>query len=209
MSECSKARTVAEAIQTRRSIKYFDPKYQLSRTEEDRLCDAARLSPTAFNIQNGRYVLVRDEGIKAEIRKAAWDQPQVTSCSLLMVFCYDLMAWDRSPERYWRNTPSDVAKQMVSEIRDFYRDDEQLQRDEGMRSCGIAAGAVMLQARELGLDSCAMDGFDYKRVGHLIHLPADHEICLMIAIGRQQKAPYPRPGLLESHDTVFNDRFPQ
>lgn len=199
--------SVAQAIEARRSVKYFDPQYQLQATEEAALKAAARLSPTAFNIQNGRYVLVRDPQIKAEIRKAAWDQPQVSECSLLMVLCYDLMAWDREPQRYWRNTPDHVATQMVSEIRDFYRDDETLQRDEGMRSCAIAAGAIMLQARALGLDTCAMDGFDFKRVGHLIQLPADHEICLMIAVGKALQPPHPRPGLVEPEDIFFDNGF--
>nr|MBV6628803.1 nitroreductase family protein [Oceanococcus sp. HetDA_MAG_MS8] len=199
--------TVAQAIEARRSVKYFDSDYRLDSAEESALKAAARLSPTAFNIQNGRYVLVRDPQIKADIRKAAWDQPQVSECSLLMVLCYDLMAWDRDPQRYWRNTPEHVATQMVSEIRDFYRDDETLQRDEGMRSCGIAAGAIMLQARALGLDTCAMDGFDFKRVGHLIGLPADHEICLMIAIGKAVQPPHPRPGLVEPEDIFFDDGF--
>ena len=101
--------TVAQAIEARRSVKYFDPDYRLDSAEESALKAAARLSPTAFNIQNGRYVLVRDPQIKADIRKAAWDQPQVSECSLLMVLCYDLMAWDRDPQRYWRNTPEHVA----------------------------------------------------------------------------------------------------
>lgn len=199
---------VSEAIRSRRSVKYFDPGYRLSDTEEQALADALCLSPTAFNIQNGRYIRVRDPQVKQAIRQAAWDQPQVSECSLLLVLCYDLKAWDRTPERYWRNAPAEVAAQMVTEIRDFYRDDVELQRDEGMRSCGIAAGAVMLQARELGLDTCAMDGFDFKRVGHLIHLPRDHEICLMIAIGKAVQPPHPRPGLLDARDCLFEDGFP-
>ena len=200
--------TVAQAIEARRSVKYFVRDYRLTAAEEAALCDAARLSPTAFNIQNGRYVLVRDPAIRAEIRKAAWDQPQVTDASLLMVLCYDLRAWDREPKRYWRNAPETVATQMVSEIRDFYRDDEELQHDEGLRSSGIAAGAIMLQAKALGLDSCAMDGFDFKRVGHLIHLPPHHEISMMIAIGRAEQPAHDRPGLLPAQDLIFDDGFP-
>ena len=68
--------TVAQAIEARRSVKYFVRDYRLTAAEEAALCDAARLSPTAFNIQNGRYVLVRDPAIRAEIRKAAWDSPR-------------------------------------------------------------------------------------------------------------------------------------
>lgn len=198
---------VAEAVQTRRSIKYFQPDYALNTAQIQALEDALRLSPTAFNIQNGRYVWVRESALKAEIRKAAWDQPQVSDCSVLIVFCYDLLAWGREPERYWANAPEAVAQQMVSEIRDFYRDDEVLQRDEGMRTCGIAAGALMLQARALGLDTCAMDGFDFKRVAHLIQLPAEHEICMMVAVGKAAQPPHERPGLVEPSDLLFPDRF--
>ncbi len=146
------------------------------------------LSPTAFNIQNWRFVAAQDPELRAEIRKAAWDQPQVTEASLLLILCMDLKSWDKSPERYWRNAPESVAASMVREIRHFYRDDDELQRDEGMRSCGMAAQTAMLAAGAMGYDSCPMDGFDFKRVAHLINLPPDHRICMMIAIGKTLQA---------------------
>ena len=53
-----------------------------------------------------------------------------------------------------------------------------------------------------------MDGFDFKRVGHLIHLPPDHEISMMIAIGRAEQPAHDRPGLLPAQDLIFDDGFP-
>jgi len=197
-----------DAIEQRRSVKYFDPDHEMSEAEIEQLMRFAILSPTAFNIQNWRFVAVRDPDIRAEIRKAAWDQEQVTDASLLLVLCMDMLSWSREPERYWRNAPQEVADMLVPEIKDFYREDEQLQRDEGMRSCGIAAQTVMLAAKAMGYDSCAMDGFDFKRVAHLIHLPPDHEICMMITVGKAAQGPWPRSGQLPLDEVFFIDRFP-
>ena len=53
---------------------------------------------------------------------------------------------------------------------ELYRGKEQVQRDEAMRSCGIAAQTLMLAAKSMGYDSCPMDGFDFDKVAELIKL---------------------------------------
>lgn len=198
---------VLDAIASRRSVRHFDPNHRMTGAEIDQLMRYVVLSPTAFNIQNWRFVAAQDPALRAEIRKAAWDQPQVTEASLLLILCMDLKSWDKSPERYWRNAPASVGASMVREIRHFYRDDDELQRDEGMRSCGMAAQTAMLVARAIGYDSCPMDGFDFKRVAHLINLPPDHSICMMIAIGKTLKGAYPRSGQLDVSEVFVRDSF--
>lgn len=42
---------------------------------------------------------------------------------------------------------------MVPAIGQYYDGRDQVQRDEAMRSCGIAAMNMMLAAKEMGLDS--------------------------------------------------------
>ncbi|OFZ70231.1 MAG: nitroreductase [Betaproteobacteria bacterium RBG_16_58_11] len=198
---------VASAIETRRSIKAYDPGHCMSEAEIERLLSLALLSPSAFNIQNWRFVLVRDAALRGEIRQAAWDQAQVTDASLLIVLCADLKAWEHEPARYWKNTPQPVQDFIVPAIGQYYQGREQVQRDEAMRSCGIAGMALMLAAKEMGYDSCPMDGFDFDAVGKLIKLPADHVISFMLAIGKGVKEPWPRGGQLPLHEVVITDRF--
>lgn len=198
---------IFDAIINRRSARRFDPDHSMSADEIRELMNHVVLSPTAFNIQNWRFVAVEDDELKAEIRKAAWGQKQVTDASLLLVFCMDLKSWAKSPERYWVNAPAHVSETMVGEIKHFYRDDEQLQRDEGMRSCGMAAQTAMLAAKGMGYDSCPMDGFDFKRVGHLINLPPDHRICMMLCIGQSVAGSHPRSGQLPLDDVFMIDGF--
>ena len=73
--------TTIEAIESRRAIKNYDPAHRMSPEEERRLLELALLSPTAFNIQNWRFVIVRDRETRKKIRAAAWDQAQVTDAS--------------------------------------------------------------------------------------------------------------------------------
>ena len=198
---------VATAIETRRSIKAYDPKHRMSEAEIERLLSLAILAPTAFNIQNWRFVLVRDPALRGEIRKAAWDQAQVTDASLLIVLCADLKAWEHEPARYWKNTPQPVQDFLVPAIGQYYQGREQVQRDEAMRSCGIVGMTLMLAAKEMGYDSNPMDGFDFDAVAKLIKLPADHVISFMLAIGKGTKEPWPRGGQLPLKDVAVTDRF--
>lgn len=198
---------VSQAIELRRSVKAYDPGHRLTAAEEKRLFSLALLSPTAFNIQNWRFVVLRDPELRRQVRAAAWDQAQITDASLLVVLAADLKAWEKTPERYWENAPQPVRESIVPAIGQYYGGREQVQRDEAMRSCGIAAMSLMLAAKEMGYDSCPMDGFDFDAVGRLIKLPADHVIAMFVAIGKGVREAFPRGGQLPMQEVVLTNRF--
>ncbi len=191
---------VNEAIQNRRAIKQYDPNHQMSEAEIEQLMSLAMLSPTAFNIQNWRFVLVGDTELRKQIRAASWDQAQVTDASLLVILTADLKAWEKQPERYWRDAPHPVRDYLVPAI-------GQVQQDEAMRSCGMAAMTLMLAAKAMGYDSCPMDGFDFDAVGKLINLPQDHTIAMFVVIGKGTKDAWPRGGQLPMDEVVITNKF--
>lgn len=198
---------VIEAIEARRAVKHFDPEHRMTEAEVGELMRLAVLSPSAFNIQNWRFVLVRDPELRKQVRAVAWDQAQVTDASLLVVLCADLKAWEKAPERYWAGAPQPVRDYLVPAIDQYYRGREWVQRDEGMRSCGIAAQTLMLAVKAMGYDSCPMDGFDYGEVGRLLNLPADHAVVMFVAIGKGTQEAWPRPGQLPLEEVVVQNRF--
>lgn len=196
-----------QAIESRRAVKQYDPEHTISPQEIEQLLNAAIKSPTAFNIQNWRFVMVEDRALRQQIRAVAWDQPQITEASLLLVLCADLKAWEKQPERYWRNAPQQAREFILPAIDGYYRNKEQVQRDEAMRSCGIAAQSLMLAAKAMGYDSCPMDGFDFDAVAKLINLPHDHVITMFVAIGKGTKEAWPRPGQLPLSDVLIRNSF--
>ncbi|MCF7817412.1 MAG: nitroreductase family protein [Kiritimatiellales bacterium] len=198
---------VPTAIQTRRAVKCFDPEHKMTGKEIEKLLSLALLSPTAFNLQNWRFVVVGDKELRQQIRAASWDQAQVTDASLLIVLCADLKAWEKEPLRYWRSAPEPMQEFIVPAIQQYYDGLDQVQRDEAMRSCGIAAQTLMLAAQSMGYDSCPMDGFDFERVADLINLPEDHAICMFVAIGKGIGDPVPPRDKLPIDEIVIKDRF--
>ncbi len=198
---------VSDAVEARRSVRAFDPDHRMSDAEIDRLMTLAMLSPTAFNIQNWRFVLVTNPELRKQIRAAAWDQAQVTDASLLVILTADLKAWQKDPRRYWRLADESRQDYIVSAIDQYYRGHDQVQRDEAMRSCGIAAQTLMLAAKEIGYDTCPMDGFDFDAVGKLINLPADHAIAMFVAVGKAVSPAYPRGGQLSRDEVVIYNGF--
>ena len=196
-----------EAIRSRRAVKHFDSNHVMTADEVNEMLSLAILSPTAFNIQNWRFVIVDDSDLRGKIREVSWGQSQVTDTSLFIVLCADLKAWEKEPGRYWKNAPKEVQEFMLPAIDSYYRDKDQVQRDEAMRSCGIVAQTIMLAAKSLGYDSCPMDGFDFERVAQLIHLPDDHVIAMFVAIGKGTKEAWSRPGQLTLDDVVVKNVF--
>jgi nitroreductase len=198
---------VFDAIERRRAIKGFDAQHVMPDADVRRLITAAMQSPTSFNIQHWRFVVLRDKALRAQIRAAAFDQSQITDASLVVLLTADAQAWRKNPERYWRDAPKQVADMLVGWMGPFHQGNERLQIDEAQRSIGMAMMTLMLAAQELGYDSCPMIGFDAKKVAELVRLPSDHVIGPIVAIGKKTKDPWPKPGQLSYEEVVVTDRF--
>ncbi len=198
---------VSEALATRRSIERFDPGHTMSEDEIRALIEAAHLTPSAFNIQHWRFVHISDPALREKFNAVAWNQPQVATASLLLLVCMDLGAWRKAPERYCASAPPETRENIVKWMEAYYAGNPQAQRDEGFRSASMAAMAMMLKAREMGYDSCALGGFDFDQAAELVNLPEDHAICMLLAIGKRAQEPYPKNDQLALEEILFTDRF--
>lgn len=198
---------IKQAILERRSVKHFDAEHEMTEAEIQELMQAAILSPTAFNIQHWRFVRVKDKNKRQQVQEASWGQAQVGEASLLLILCADLNAWEKQPERYWKNAPEEVQGYLLPAIESYYTNHHQAQRDECIRSTGIAAMNIMLMAKGMGYDSCPMDGFDFDKVAKIINLPHDHIITMMITIGKKKLDARPRSGQLPLNEVFLTDSF--
>lgn len=196
-----------EAIYGRRAVKHYDPDHVMPEEDLHKLMEAAMQSPTSFNIQHWRFVVVQDKDLRAKIRAVGFDQAQMTDASVLIVMTADVMAWNKDPGRYWKDAPAEVAKMLVDWMGPFHDGRDWLQRDEAMRSIGIAMQTIMVAAKAMGYESCPMIGFEFDKVAELINLPEDHVIGPMIAIGKGTKPAWPKPGQLSYDEVVIHDRF--
>ena len=196
-----------DAIKTRRAIKKFDNTYKMSDEQVQSLMKLTLLSPTSYNQQNWRFVTVTDQAVKEQIHVAARNQAQPLDGSLVILLCGNMNAWKDDPMRYWKNHPLEKQEHVRDAMHKKYSDSPQNRRDEAMRSCGFAAQTIMLAAKQMGLDSCPMVGFEYDEMAKIINLPSDHIIVMMIVVGKAASPAAERGGQLSLDEVVFENKF--
>ncbi len=196
-----------DAIKTRRAIKKFDSSYKMTDEQVQSLMKLTLLSPTSYNQQNWRFVTITDQKIKEKIHVAARNQAQPLDGSLVILLCGNMNAWKDNPMRYWKNHPLEKQEHVRDAMHKKYSDSPQNRRDEAMRSCGFAAQTIMLAAKQMGLDSCPMVGFEYDEMAKVINLPDDHIIVMMIVVGKAASPAAERGGQLQFDDVVFENKF--
>lgn len=81
--------TVTEAIETRRSIRRFQPE-PMNQDDLREILRLASVAPSAWNAQTWRFAVVQDPAIKEQLREAAYGQAQVTSAPAVIVVYSDM-----------------------------------------------------------------------------------------------------------------------
>ena len=147
-----------DVVTSRRSVKKYDPSHLITDQELERLFSTVVLSPSSFNLQHWRFVVIRDPAGKKELRKRAYDQVQVEEASAAIVVCAKLTA-HTDAARIYADAPADVRDRMVPMIEGFYTDKPQMQRDEAIRGASLAAMTLMLTATEMGYGTSTLCGF--------------------------------------------------
>lgn len=196
-----------KAIKDRRAVKHFEPDFEIPAAKQAELYDLMRQSPSSFNIQNWRIVNVKDQAVREQIKEAAWGQAQITDASMLLIMCADVKAWNKNPARYWTEAPQEAQDILVPMIKPFYEGRDWMQRDEAMRSTGIAAQTLMLSAKAIGYDSCPMIGFDQDKVAELIKLPEDHVIGMILVIGKAASPAKSKGGFIPDDEVFKTNHF--
>ena len=196
-----------EAIRKRRSIRHYDPTFKISDKEVEELIELTMLSPTSYNIQHWKFVVVSDPKLRNEIKEAAYNQEQVTDASVLILVVSDIKAFEKEMPYKWRNSPAEVQDFMVPGSKEFYTNKDALQRDEAIRSASFATQTLTLAATAKGYGSGIMIGFEPEKVAKLINLPANYIISNFVVVGKGTNGPLVRGGQLPIQKVLIENKF--
>lgn len=183
-------------IQQRASINHFDSRHTLDDPLIESLVRLATRAPSAYNLQNWRFVAVRSAGAKARLRALAFDQPKVEEASVCFIICGQLPDATQLPARLqpavdagWM--PATIPPTWQAAAATHYAEARHA-RDEAIRSASLAAATLMLAAQAQGLASAPMVGFDPEGVHRCFDLTADEIPVMLLAVGRAADHNWPQ-----------------
>ncbi|MEO7456095.1 MAG: nitroreductase family protein [Gemmatimonadaceae bacterium] len=174
----------AEAADARRSIRT----YATDDIPEADIRELLRLTgraPSAFNVQPWRFVVVRDEHVKAQLAEAANGQQQVLRAPATIVMYSDMKdAMDRIPESMHPDMPEDKRTAGAARFRDSFAGKSDEERETwGAMQTNIALGYLLLLAESMGFGTSPMLGFDPAKVKQVLGLPKHVRIPAIVSIG--------------------------
>jgi nitroreductase len=149
---------VYELIGKRRSIRKFLPK-TIAKDALNRMVDAARLAPSAANMQPLEYIIVDQKEQREKIfpltKWAGYISPEGTP------------APGEEPMAYI----AVVINQQIAKAGYYLID------------CGLAVENLILTALQDGIGSCIIGACNKEKIAGIIKLPANYQLELVIALG--------------------------
>lgn len=183
-------------IEQRISANLFDASHRLSKGEIERLVCLATRAPTAYNLQNWRFIAVSDSERKARLRALAWNQAKVEDAAATFIICGTLPDAGTLPQRLRPSVeagfmPADMPSTWQAAAGTQYGD-LRAARDEAVRSATLGAATLIFAAEALGLATGPMVGFDAEGVAREFGLGADEVPVMLLAVGRPAPGNWPQ-----------------
>ncbi len=184
-----------QVVMQRYATKTFDGK-KVPQEKFAQLQELIRNAASSYNIQPWRIKVVTDDATKKALAPHAWNQPQITTCSHLLVFCadtelednIDMLAKAGAPEQYVAAMHG-FAEGLTGERRLAW----------AQRQVYLALGNAINGAKALGLDSCPMEGFSPEEFAKVLKLPANIVPTTLCPIGYASDAPKPKVRFPKEH----------
>jgi nitroreductase len=188
---------VLDAIENRRTTNKYDSSRDIGDTQIRELVRLATRAPTAFHLQNWRFIAVRTPEAKARLRKLAFDQPKVTEAAVTFIVVGQLASHLLMAERLASSVaagfmPLDVVTGWEGAGKALYFEQPRTQRDEAVRTATFGASHLMFAAQAQGLGSSPMIGFDAFGVANDFGLRGDEVPVVLVTVGYAADGNWPQ-----------------
>jgi len=181
-----------KAMNFRHACKLFDDKKIIPDDQIRYILDMGRKSPSSFGMEGWKFLVITNKELKEKLRPYCWDQPQITTCSHLVII---LAAIESLKPQSGIPLQRFSRREMPKEKLDFYIDiyashlKDTLKSDENIfcwsaRQTYIAAANMMTSAAFIGIDSCPIEGFEKEKVEDILELErSKYQVSLILPFG--------------------------
>ncbi len=186
--------TIVKQLNWRYATKAYDTGRKIPADDLQVLEDALIATPSSFGLQPLKFVVVTDPEVRQRLRAAAWNQPQVTDASHLVVFAYKKTLTDSDIDRFVEHI-AEVRNQDPSALTDYANMMKGAVSAKSAsdietwnsRQAYIALGFLLETAAILGIDATPMEGFDPMKFDEILGLK-DYSSVVVCALGYRDEA---------------------
>ena len=158
---------ILEVFNKRYACKKFSTEKRVAEEDLKTIIESARLSPSSFGLEPWKFLLLRNEKMREDFREFAWGALNslngATEIVILLVR-KGVTGDSKYFEDNWKNLKK-VSDEMFEAVKDkFTKFQERTLFDWASKQTYIALGNMMTVAAYLGIDSCAIEGFNKEHL---------------------------------------------
>jgi nitroreductase len=178
-------------------------------------------SPSGYNLQPWRFVVVRDPENRRRVRDAAFGQPKVEQAPVIIACCGDPEAYRKDLEAvieigkqhgFTNEQQNEQMRQGVHALLDNPGPAGAVRPDRAIwinRQVMIAFSTMMWMAEAMGYDTAPMEGFLEDKVRQTLGIPDTVRVVALLGVGHRKGADKPYGGRLPMTKLVFAERWGQ
>ncbi|MBB3112919.1 nitroreductase [Paenibacillus phyllosphaerae] len=206
----TQALTAEEVMKARQSVRYYKRDVVIPDETLNEILTLAAAAPSSWNLQQWRFVVVKEQANKDRLLPIAYGQKQVSDASVVVIVLGDLEANKTGHEIYdaavaGGYVSQEVRDNLVGQIDGAYSH-ANVARDEANKNAGLASMQLMLAAKAKGYDTVPMGGFDSAALVKELNVPDRYFPVMMIPIGVADQPARPS-GRLPLDQLVINESF--
>lgn len=199
-----------EVIRTRHSVRQYKRDVVIPEETLNEILELAAAAPSSWNLQQWRFLVIRDQAQKDLVKAISFGQQQVSDASVTVVVLGDLEAHITAKEIYGEKLAAgqitqEIHDNMVNQVTGAYQN-PQVARDEANKNAGLASMQLMLAAKAKGYDTVPMGGFDSAKLVEALKIPARFIPVMLLPIG-EAAAPARATDRLPLDKLVINESF--
>jgi len=181
-----------KAMQFRHACKLFDETKKIPDEMMYYILEAGRISPSSFGMEPWKFLVISKDELKSRLRPLCWNQPQITSCSHVVVILAAIESVRPKsgiPQKRFARRP--LPPEKIDAYIDLYETflADTFSTDENTycwtaRQTYIALANMMTAAAYEKIDSCPIEGFEKENVEKLLQIDTtQYQVAILCAFG--------------------------
>jgi len=173
-------------------------------------------SPSGYNLQPWRFVVVREQENKEKLKACAFNQRQVGEAPVVLICCGDRRVGNSDyiesviqmgidagglNEQF-----ANVMREQIPALFEYHPCFENLEAWTN-RHTMLAVAHIMIVARSYGVDSCPMEGFVTTQVKEAFQIPAEVDVCCVLPMGYADEPFKQYGGRFEIDQVCFGESY--
>ncbi len=176
------AKEIIKAFQFRHACKIFDKDKKIPKEDFETILEVARLSPSSFGFEPWKFLIVQDKSLREKLLPVTWGAQNI----LPTASHYVIILARKKPSLLYNSEyithmlydvhhiPKEKAEARRAKYKKFQEEDFRLLEsnraifDWASKQSYIALGNMMSVAAMLGIDSCAVEGFEMDALEEII-----------------------------------------